>query len=52
MDKIAEQLYLDFYRATPTLSDASTLQRFGTFHDSLRAPIHRWFKYPAGYSYK
>jgi len=22
----------------------------GTFKDSLRAPIHRWFKYPAGYS--
>jgi hypothetical protein len=25
---------------------------YGTFKDSLRAPIHRWFKYPAGYSYK
>jgi len=25
---------------------------YGTFRDSLRAPIHRWFKYPAGYSYK
>jgi len=24
----------------------------GTFKDSLRAPIHRWFKYPAGYSHK
>ncbi len=24
----------------------------GTFKDSLHAPIHRWFKYPAGYSYK
>lgn len=24
----------------------------GTFKDSLRVPIHRWFKYPAGYSYK
>jgi DNA modification methylase len=24
----------------------------GTFKDNLRAPIHRWFKYPAGYSYK
>ncbi|HEY72153.1 MAG: hypothetical protein B6I35_01840 [Anaerolineaceae bacterium 4572_32.2] len=24
----------------------------GTFKDSLRAPVHRWFKYPAGYSYK
>ncbi len=27
-------------------------QELGTFKDSLRAPIHRWFKYPAGYSYK
>jgi DNA modification methylase len=25
---------------------------FGTFKDSLRAPIHSWFRYPAGYSYK
>jgi DNA modification methylase len=24
----------------------------GTFKDSMRAPIHRWFRYPAGYSYK
>ena len=24
----------------------------GTFKDSLRAPIHRWFRYPAGYSNK
>ena len=25
---------------------------FGTFKDSLRAPIHRWFTYPAGFSFK
>lgn len=24
----------------------------GTFKDSMRAPIFRWFRYPAGYSYK
>ena len=24
----------------------------GTFKDSIRAPIHGWFRYPAGYSYK
>lgn len=24
----------------------------GTFKDNMRAPIHQWFKYPAGYSYK
>ncbi len=27
-------------------------RELGTFKDSLRAPIHRWFRYPAGYSYK
>lgn len=25
---------------------------YGTFKDSLSAPIHRWFTYPAGYSHK
>lgn len=25
---------------------------WGTFRDSLRAPVHRWFTYPAGFSYK
>ncbi|HEX8564252.1 MAG TPA: DNA methyltransferase [Pyrinomonadaceae bacterium] len=24
----------------------------GTFRDSLRAPVHRWFTYPAGFSYQ
>jgi DNA modification methylase len=24
----------------------------GTFKDNSRAPVHRWFQYPAGYSYK
>lgn len=26
--------------------------KYGTFKDSLRAPVYRWFTYPAGYSYK
>ena len=30
----------------------SSKTRYGVFRDSLRAPIHRWFTYPAGYSYK
>lgn len=25
---------------------------FGTFADSKKAPIHRWFQYPAGFSWK
>jgi len=27
-------------------------EEYGTFKESLRAPIHRWFKYPAGFSYR
>lgn len=27
-------------------------KELGTFKDSLRAPIHRWFTYPAGFSFK
>jgi DNA modification methylase len=30
----------------------SKTQEWGTFRDSLRAPIHKWFTYPAGFSYK
>lgn len=29
-----------------------SVQAYGSFHDSLKAPIHRWFQYPAGYSHK
>ena len=25
---------------------------YGSFQDSRRAPVHRWFTYPAGYSYR
>jgi len=25
---------------------------YGTFKDSRKAPIHRWFQYPAGYSFR
>lgn len=31
---------------------AKNLEKYGSFQDSLRAPIHRWFTYPAGYSHK
>jgi len=35
-------------------SPAQTLDiaRLGTFQECLRAPVHRWFKYPAGFSYR
>ena len=35
-----------------SVSTSSRLENYGSFKDSLRAPIHRWFTYPAGYSYK
>lgn len=38
-------------RAYTVLSEERA-REYGTFKDSLRAPIHRWFKYPAGYSYR
>jgi len=30
----------------------SDTSEWGTFKDSLKAPIHSWFTYPAGFSYK
>lgn len=46
----AKQLYLfDPIRSPARALDIS---RLGTFQDCLRAPVHRWFKYPAGFSYR
>lgn len=40
----------------PIQAQADTLAlnraNLGTFQDSLRAPVHRWFTYPAGFSFK
>ena len=45
-------LDLDF-AAIPSLAPPQLGRaEFGTFKDSLRAPIHRWFTYPAGFSFK
>lgn len=32
--------------------DKIYMQEWGTFKDCLKAPIYRWFTYPAGFSYK
>lgn len=37
---------------TEKVETPSEAQDWGTFKDSLRAPIHNWFTYPAGFSYK
>lgn len=31
---------------------SAEVSEWGTFKDSLRAPVHSWFTYPAGFSYK
>lgn len=49
------QLKLAFPQHSLPYSDSPIFysgRELGTFKDSLRAPIHRWFKYPAGFSYK
>lgn len=45
------QLTLSFYQPLTTKEKKSNSE-WGTFKDSLRAPVHRWFTYPAGFSYK
>ena len=47
--QVREQMKFEFYGS---VSSEISLERLGTFQDNLRAPIHRWFKYPAGFSYK
>lgn len=37
---------------TEKIENPDEVQDWGTFKDSLRAPIHNWFTYPAGFSYK
>lgn len=51
LPRVRDQLALDLY-LTSVRPRALTSERLGTFQDNLRAPIHRWFKYPAGFSYK
>jgi DNA modification methylase len=34
------------------MSPSPTRASLVTFQDSLRAPVHRWFTYPAGFSFK
>ena len=35
-----------------TTTKSFAVADYGSFKDSLRAPIHRWFTYPAGFSYR
>ncbi len=49
---MASQLALTFYEPVINIREKKANSEWGTFKDSLRAPIHRWFTYPAGFSYK
>jgi DNA modification methylase len=46
------QLALTFYEEEIISIKKKQISEWGTFKDSLRAPIHRWFTYPAGFSHK
>lgn len=50
------QLSLDLFPTHPIEASGNEVGHrrsdLGTFKASLRAPIHRWFTYPAGFSYK
>ena len=50
MNTHVNQLSL-FADETPAVRE-DAVKSWGTFKDSLRAPVHRWFTYPAGFSYK
>lgn len=46
------QLALSFYEKDVVTITEKQNSEWGTFKDSLKAPIHRWFTYPAGFSHK
>lgn len=39
-------------RKYPRRRRRAVLDDYGSFKDCRRAPVHRWFEYPAGYSYR
>lgn len=52
---MAEIEQLSFFNEEPFTTEivnGITDSELGTFKDSMRAPVHSWFRYPAGYSYK
>ena len=40
------------FKGGTLVTGTDNIKVYGSFQDSLKAPIHRWFQYPAGYSYK
>lgn len=50
MSAIGNQMEL--FACRETYDSSQEVENWGTFKESLRAPVHRWFTYPAGFSYK
>ncbi|HLV37375.1 MAG TPA: DNA methyltransferase [Spirillospora sp.] len=44
--------FLDDIESQKADQKSYCLRDLGTFKDNIRSPIHNWFQYPAGYSYK
>lgn len=36
----------------PSIRIAENRAEYGSFKDSMKAPVHQWFMYPAGFSYR
>lgn len=43
---------LNLFDTKEVQNDIKISSEWGTFKDSLKAPVHGWFTYPAGFSYK
>jgi len=48
---LAESRQLSFLQGEEEQSDSPTAERLtSTFVDNMRLPVHRWFRYSAGFS--
>lgn len=50
-----DEYTLSLFDDSPVASETARFlnpANLGTFQESLRAPVHRWFTYPAGFSYR
>lgn len=51
-ERVSDKAKISDYLGTRLYAPTAELEQFGTFADSKQAPIHRWFQYPAGFSYR
>jgi len=43
---------LSLFPELENIDNKHEIENWGTFKDNLKTPVHRWFTYPAGFSYK